>query len=517
MRNRLRTFVWRLGSGRVPKPLRGVKRNIDAWLLNVAQTNIATRFGIFATLRGIQRRRIEHTRQDENLDPQPSGVSLEPYALRLFEVFFVERFDDLEKGLRDLFRDATRRFSTSGFLDDFRATGLSIDRTSSTLIGRVYPPHARVLPVNPIARINLPDEIEYLEVHVHKGYPSIYVVVIDSVFSEIGRKRWADREAEDILVDTELAGVVPGITTGNSYRPLWLTKQRRFVEYTDHLRKSIERVLSPYIAGHWFLGHVGSKNDCSLPAIQIFGLSGAPRTDGEFRSWIEQNSLWWDGHAVDPLHTYADENYMVSLRRRTEFSNSAMSYIIARTENVSAVAHRIYEDLPLDEMVLSQSEGFIEGISTVVIIDALLQIIHDEVERVRPWVFRDLSRRKMLRRLIATSLQVQAIALHFDRFQLEWSNSHKWLKAALRSLGGFSIRFRKFAANMPADVDNDFSYRFNLLKQQIRYLEDALGRYLQIKVAASNSWFQWGVLIVGALSLLAGIGSLIAAAIQLKH
>jgi hypothetical protein len=175
----------------------------------MATSNLAKKWGIFSNLRDIQDRRIRRAQIDASLEKSPAGVSISPVGTRLFELFFVEEFETLESGLRRLFHGAARRFSGGEFLEDFRSTGLSLDITSTQRLGRIYRKEAKVLPIAPIARLDLPEEYEHLEVWIRKPYPSIYVLIIDAVFSEKGRAAWSEFKAEEVLPDMELAGWLP--------------------------------------------------------------------------------------------------------------------------------------------------------------------------------------------------------------------------------------------------------------------------------------------------------------------
>lgn len=120
---------------------------------------------------------------------------------------------------------------------------------------------------------------------------------------------------------------------------------------------------------------------------------------------------------------------------------------------------------------------------------------------MRPVIFRDLSPKKLLKVLIKVSLVLEAVALQFDRLRIEWLH----------------INFRGITADFGTHIEYVLSTRFKRLNQQVIYLQKAVGRYLEIKSAASNAWFQSSALIVGGLSLIVGILSIILAARTAGH
>src|ERR1700722_10162344 len=111
----------------------------------------------------------------------PSGVDIRFSAFRLMEMFSAEEYDRLISGLRRLF--PTQRYGRDQ-IDKLGSTVPDLFKGGWSNIGTLYrnTPWLGMLQKRHVP--NLPEEVDYVEVSVHKILPSAVVVAFDVRLTE---------------------------------------------------------------------------------------------------------------------------------------------------------------------------------------------------------------------------------------------------------------------------------------------------------------------------------------------
>ena len=250
-----------------------------------------------ATLQRIRRHQRKQAVVAQERAQPPDGAEISYDHLRLIELFPIEDYTRMERGLRALFPGDS---FWGDRLADFNRTAIGLSNLGNTMLGYVsreklfLPSEARVLK-------ELPAEVDTIAIRLHKILPSAFAVTLDVSFTSSVTKQLRSLQSRCDLPMVKFRSWIPwGMRAiSHSELPAETVHQQTVVAWLSELRGRIEGVLRPYVNGYFS----GSRSVelPSLPAVEIFTIKGVPPKPEAFERWLDGASGWLNSLGATPI------------------------------------------------------------------------------------------------------------------------------------------------------------------------------------------------------------------------
>src|SRR6266478_617560 len=133
-----------------------------------------------ASLQRIRESQRKDAADAETAAKRPDGADIVYDHLILIELFPIEDYDRMERGLRRLFPPDS---FGSDPIADFKKTALQLSLFGHTLVGYVVPKRNPFLGRSRILN-TLPSEVEFIAVRLHKILPSAFAITLGVSLNE---------------------------------------------------------------------------------------------------------------------------------------------------------------------------------------------------------------------------------------------------------------------------------------------------------------------------------------------
>jgi hypothetical protein len=159
----------------------------------------------------------------------------------------------------------------------------------------------------------LPDEVERVHLSVHKVLPTTFLLTADVYLTDKAQKQLKAIQSEKYLPLKVYTGIqrVSFLFLSSTVNSAATEQQKAHRSWMDRCRAATEHALNAQFSGMFPSGDA----DCSVPAIEIFALAGAPADNAEFSKWLNDNRLFVASigdHALG-FHGYKSDDVIISM------------------------------------------------------------------------------------------------------------------------------------------------------------------------------------------------------------
>lgn len=403
-----------------------LKRRLASLYLDSAEKLPTFHGTVIAELQEIRKHQRERAWRALERVHLPEGTEATYRSLRMFELFPLEEYAQMERGLRSLF---PQKNWGSDFLDDFRETAKNLNSRANSLIGYLLPtPPQRIgfgLFPNRVLD-TLPAEVESATVRVFKVLPSLFAVCIETKLTDAVTAQLKDLQSRPYLPEVLFKRWIPWgryLAGGYSESPAEAARERVLVHWLTQLRGSIEAAIRPYIHGYF---SAGQKSDMpSLPAIEIFTLRGVPNDEDGFDAWQQKAQGWLSTLGAPP-----------EAFRFDGFRSSDLILLLGKEGRFSNVPYRAFSlasaapNRETDERRESALGYILDAVLPSLVLSEFLERIQDHIEVLREAVYiqlRGKARTHQFRRDVKLHQRLQQESMLVSRFQVEMEESETML------------------------------------------------------------------------------------------
>lgn len=435
---------------------------------------------------------------------KPNNAELLILFFRFVEIFHIEDFEDLKKGLLKLFPKRAEEH-WENFFESLESGGF--DEASWRDIGIIYrtpPTGLGVLSTHGILPC-LPEWIDHISIESTHYLPSTIaitfnVVLRDAVSEEMNRRRSIDYPDEILF-----RSLVPW-KAWRSYSSVDSERvcRRKMTSWLNGLRIETERCILTQIQGHF--GKIGQHNSPCLPALEVFGIAGT--TESEFRSWDPKNQRWFDSFGF-PRAWGIYGNPSLRYYPNTPKPNHAMAgrilmfwdgiaSVILKDPNTSEEFHRAH----CIDRIIEETKGF----TLVVAMQSLLKSIQNQVESLRRNTFANEGAYKRLMTKMDQYEDVLRESMILDRFRLEFKERADLLRAEMGSVKNVMYRMSTDASeSLLARTMTGIDERSRLLNDYLSQVRTAFSDLVDARNMRVNFKLQRKILWLAIIATFATI------------
>jgi len=445
---------------------------ITSFCLSLARRLPRTKVGLLGRLQDIDDRAREDFDRDVAGCQPPAGSRLTYNGFILFEIYPIELFDELRIALTRLFPGLHRPFAQDEFNPDFESAASIMAGRWWRRMGILCSPRnvGRFIPHDQITSVELPSDVEYIEVELRKTWPTAFVVIFNVHLENNGRDETATI-LERIEPRVELRRLFPLSRLGLSVQ-FWSLRQdlrdstRRIRNRTQ---SAVERKLRRYF--HGFFSRAYRHRVCRLPSIDVLTLDGAPAGGDEYAQWMVANLGWCDAKWLDVLDDCFISDKIAWIRHAPIVGRPPIHSIVVRSAALTSEDERFHQSRA--SAISGIVEEIVQHLSTWISTEAMLWHIEQTLaERFRE-VEVLLASRPRLRKYHKIQDLVIRDGLLLDRLALDLS----WNKRAFNDLESPDMLFRRYQRRDrhlgagPASLKNDLSAA---LERRHKYLKDCV-------------------------------------------
>ena len=428
-------------------------------------------------------------------------------GFRLMELFPAEEYDTLLRGLRRLFpakpygRDEVDRFGTSASnLFDGGWSNVGTLVRENKWLGLM---DMRVEP-------ELPREVEYVDISVHKVLPSAIVLSLDAHLSEEASSILRKLHSRVYLPVSTFSSFTPwrGHRTGRSTAPAEWSLQDALLRWQRSLHDGIRLCVSAYLPGFFSgSGRLGG----TLPVIDCFAVTGVPGGDGDIHTRVGSLRTWLHSAAVLPdpsdLNKYLRDDLMFVWEERRE-------------ERLSTPYRFVQFHAVKPEPDPSKLQGFaalrdqLDAVLPYICFLEALERVTEQVEMLRIRVYRTLAGARWFGGRFRADMKlndtIQREAMFVSRLSLELSDSMAWLKREAEVLRGMTQKLgrdRKEYVLIDA-LNGTLSFRLRRVRRHLRLISISFADYVSrrnVRLMYGLQQQVWFLSVVAAFAAVVGI------------
>ena len=412
------------------------RRKSDLWresltsrYLDLAETLPRFGRGFIGNLQSIRQHQRERAEKLYVETRAPSGADATYLGFRLLELFPAEECPKLVSGLRRLFpttpygRDQIDRFGTR--VPDLFHGGWSNIGTLCREKPWLSTLQARIVP-------ELPEEVQRVDISVHKVLPSAVVVALDVHLSDTATTELRRLHDRRYLPATRFHSWRPWRKHGwgRSESPAEWAMQDAIIEWQTQLHSGVESVVAPYLNGFFRRSEGGAGR---LPCIDIFSVTGVP--DGLEDTPKRLHGVWrWMKSLMLQQQTSQFQSY---------FRHDLLFSWAVRDDERPAVRYRLIqlysEAPPKDPTKLQGIDALRETLDSVLPYICFLEAISrvaEQLETLRIRVYRALTRNSFLKPRLGPEMKlndrVQMETMFVSRLSMELDDAKVWLRGELQ-------------------------------------------------------------------------------------
>jgi hypothetical protein len=502
---------------RIPDNIRAA---IGKWYLDSAEK--LTKFGC-GTIRELRRIREHNRKQAEEVYQNtrlPHGVELNYLSFRLVEIFHLEEFDELQRGLIHLFPSLERDVFERRFSEYFRSHADSINEGiwHWPMFGYIYRDQKQRLigPTNWRGMPELPAEIHYVTLSLLRLLPSMFVVSIDAHLTEEASRRLRQLNDRKYLPMVLFRNLLPWrLRQGHTGNYPEIEMRRQTLGWLEELRGRVEVCLRPFLTGYFTRN---GKQGARLPAIEVFALKGVPEEKEAFGTWIRDSRHWCDSFGLDPtLGAYGDERLLVVFPSGDDWYGRSTYRLVARwAPYLRSVNTNLYED---EETAVRYSTlDTLDALLPRVAITEFVNSIQGNIQTLRKISFRNMRNRKRLSAYIKVNAAIQRQSMLLERSTMEFEQQKKLFKRQMEDLSGLKdvslLSAARDSGDLAADTFQFIDYRVRILKEQLSHVSGSFSDFLALQNMRTANRLQRYVFLLSIIAAIAAIVGAIAAIVS---
>ena len=461
----------------------------------------------------------EHQRkvseEDFKKSRPPEGTELDFICFRLTEVFHIEEFDKLQNGILNLFPDLESSHSHKDFVDKFNHYSETISGgVGAWKMGRIIKNDKWAFMPDPVRVIsNLPEQVEYIEVSLHKTYPSLFFVTLDVYLSEKINSLIDNLQASRYLSNVKYNTFLPWKLrlSGHSENFPNNVRRKTIIEWIDNLRLQIEKCVQPFLKGYFYQNSI-KKKPC-LPSIEVYGIKGIPNDKEQFENWRNSSRKWWDSLGFQlNFDFFRDDTALFIWANSDSFRGDTPYRCLVLWEqffkNRSADGYG-------DERsaIMHISSDWLETISPSIAIIRFLSGARKKIEKLRQVVFRSLRDRQFklggLKKLIKLDNTIQNETMVFERISADldqWQKHTEFDLKSVETLVRYDDPEKEPKSNLKNFILEVIDFEMQRLQSHSNFLSKYLSNHLAIKNVEAMYYLQnrifWLTIIVTVATII---------------
>lgn len=372
---------------------------------------------------------LKESEEDKKKSQLPQGTEMEFPFFRLMELYHLEEFDLLHEGLRKLIPNIEGIQPREDFSAFFERLEKSISNGGKYYsIVVLYRDKAARFQHKPAREIrSLPEEVDYINVSLHKSLPSSMVIAFDVHLKGEVTDTLTALQQDSYFPRIQFHSLIPWKLRGYRFSqdPIKRIKTEKILFWIEGLRMGIERSIEPYLSGHFL--KQGSSKISRLPAIEIYSLKGLTEEDESFIEWHKKARNWWKSMGF---------NFFFNV-----FGND--KFIFTFPEIHSSLSSKAYRGLVLERQKGGKNENLLDikfcldaFLPTIVLIE-YFRVTTKSIEKLRHSVFVCMKKHGFswfrLNRLITLSNTVMHESMIHERFELEFKERKNIINHDLQS------------------------------------------------------------------------------------
>jgi hypothetical protein len=468
----------------------------DVWL------NLATRWPRLPNstrLRWIRKSIRRQARRDYRNSRPPQGIELQYLFFRMTELFHVNELEKLQSGLERLFPDLR---DVSYYQDFIRESAGDILGGGSVSIGTVVrkrqgPSISGMFSDPEMPR--LPEEVKRVDFWLHKILPSALVVSMDVHFNERATQQLMRVQSTRYPPKVRFKSSLPVTLLGSNYTQDSAGNRmgQEVLGWLDELRSRVEVVFRPFLRGYFTREIVGKK--AALPAIEVYGLKGAPEVD--FAAWAAKNRNWWRSLGFELLRNAFMDEKLIFIPPQSRINKEQTPYrLIALWEPyVNSLGTEQMEMYHQDERmaITSTLEDMLLSLFRSVTILQFLNNSKRKTETLRQVVFSSLKHGFRLGKYFKLNNVIQREVMLLDRISMEYREVADEIKYELQevtNLREISRGDRKREAGSLADMlPGQTEFIMGVVSKQLLHIRDSFSEHLTTRNMYATYVLTWVV------------------------
>jgi len=466
--------------------------------------------------RKFDRREAEEQHQKSR---PPQGVEIRPLYWRLVEIFQIEDHDRLLTGLLQLFPDLERDYTTRNFPEDFRNISGGIAGGGFQQIGTILRKKEKGKPYHLGRKYreikDLPPEVEYIEIKIHKLLSSTIFVGIDVHLNDHIASELAALHQKQYLPEVRFKNLLPWKAwRGRSYNFVGATVANAFLARSEQTRRAVEKCIAPYLHGHFMEREPAVRKDGPrLPVIEVCELKGYPGFDPAITALQKEARPWWDsmGYSLFP-EVYQDTKSLFLLPDRSgRRKRNVYSLVVLRDPYIRSLRPEAGKDE--DGAIRYHTQYTVDGLMHGVCLIEFLMSAREDFAKIRKDVYRitgtELPSRHSLGKCLELRRTVDRMSIVLERISEEFDQGEDYIRHEMADL--IEMKTVEMGSHGTGHQDlrdlfiKAIRYHLGLLKKHLTVVERSITGFVAVKNMEATYRLQRGVFwltIVAALAAL---------------
>lgn len=466
-----------------------------------------------ATLQTIrEHQRIESERDYKESRP-PEGIKIEYIGFRLIEIFHLEEFEILQKGILQLFPGLKENYISRNFAGEFENFAETINTGGMRKLGVVFrDKKGRLYSLESVEIKDLPVEVEYIELALHKFFPSMLVLTLDVRLNNKATSNILSLHDAKCLSDITFRHLTPWRLerSGYSQNSTENIRTEKIVNWINELHKGVEKCIMPFFKTGYFIQQHAAGKVSSLPAINLYRITGLPDKEESFKNLVSSARAWW--------HSFGFDFYGILYgNKEVIFSESAQDGSVFF--NVIALQGKPEEAIKsgrLDEKITEHIyiindilDAILPCISTV----SFLKSSRRSLEKMRQVIFRSMKYRLLpaLNKYIKIESIIRFESMLLRRTSMEFNQNKNYILHDLKGIDEFNVMktscIQKQGMNFRDALLESVNFNMKRLNEHISLIKSEFSEYLTVqnmkKMYSLQRWIFLFTAIVTIATLLA--------------
>ena len=424
------------------------------------------------------------------------------------KLFPAEEYDTLLGGLR-------RLFPASPFgpdqLDRLRSSAPSLFHGGWSLIGTLVREDKWLGVMNKKVAPELPEEVKYVDIIVHKLLPSAVALSIDVALADSATSKLNELQNRMYLPVTTLSRFTPwkGYRTGMSHAPAEWSMEEKMLRWQRTLHADVWSCVRARLFG--FFGDSATQ-DGSFPIIDCFAVVGVPDGDGEIHTRVGSLHKWLESTTVLPGPSGLDKytrGELMFVREQLRDNRLSTSYRFVEFHTVQP------EPDPTKQQGFAALRDELDAALPYICFIAALRQIAEQVETLRLRVYKRLSGARLFGRSFRFEMKlndkVQREAMFVSRVSMELIDALPHLKRNSAVLRGLTEKLDRDhpERELLDDLDGTLSFRLRQVKRHLRLISKVFDAYISRRNVRLMYSLQRQVWVLTFIATLAAVASIL--------
>lgn len=486
-----------------------VRKYLSRKYLDLAERGYLSNFDRVQELKRIRESQHEDAEETYLRTRPPTGARLVPLSTRIIELYRIEEFHRFYKRLLSFLPELSNPVSLA-ILESLRDFNKGEGRQWINLgvISR-EPMLGMVTRFDP----NLPEAIYYIDLHLNRVLPSIFILAIDVFFSDSHLKALEDLQSqrylpEVILYDLFLHGMFVPHSTGNPEQAM----SSVIAKWEAGLRQFIVTYFKPILFGFFSASTEPKYGD--LPFIDVWALQGTPQERGDYSSWEEHHSRWLESVGLYSYgRRYQNDEFILEYPVSSIWSSKEQVMRQGRLIILERQFAKLYkgdersEHLPF--IMHRDSTNVLDDLLVFTSVGAFIEQTNETLNQFRDLIFERFRSRRNINSLIKlhqeisgqrslADLILRELDFHNERLGRDHSRILTQLRYIPRREGSNDIL-------LIDQVRSDIKHHLKRLQEKYQAVELELNNFVTLQSIVQNHRLQVTAILISIFALLVAL------------